>query len=153
MMNIDVAPSRPNLPRNVNESFDEQLLLNIILFGAFYPNYFVKLSNPDLEKQAQRLLLDNDPTSTVYLHGFPSSHCDFGELYRNQITQLFVPVANKSMINSIQFADKKVLVNFRKDFDEGAERLAEGKRSEKCRGDSFVPTAVRRSLKLGKLLR
>lgn len=48
---------------------DDHLLMDFIIFGAFYPNYFVRLHNTEREKIAHRDLLKNDPLTSVYFKG------------------------------------------------------------------------------------
>ena len=45
------------------------LMLRMVMFGAFYPNYFIRQSNSEIEQLANRTLLCKDPKNTVYLEG------------------------------------------------------------------------------------
>lgn len=59
--------------------------VQIILAGAFYPNYFARGEQGGQvdEKDAVRLLNGHDPYSTVYLAGFPTDQPK--QLYKNAI--------------------------------------------------------------------
>jgi ATP-dependent RNA helicase TDRD9 len=47
-------------------------LLQYAIFGAFYPNYFLRKrgSTKDL-REVHKTLFGQDPMTTVYMHGFP----------------------------------------------------------------------------------
>ncbi|KAL7306698.1 hypothetical protein TKK_0001370 [Trichogramma kaykai] len=64
-------------------------ILKIVIAGAFYPNYFVKITS-DAEhqnKEATRTLGGLDPSRTVYLRGWPLDQP--GRLYAKEIQKLF----------------------------------------------------------------
>ena len=52
----------------------KSLLLRVVIFGAFYPNYFVRdaVSGQIDEREAVKTMGGLDPYSTVRLQGFPS---------------------------------------------------------------------------------
>ena len=59
------------------------------MFGAFYPNYFLRArGNQDLREQ-HKTVLGMDPSNTVYFHGFPQGHSKFGALYAREVKQFF----------------------------------------------------------------
>lgn len=64
-------PTGPNV-RPLTES-QKALLLRVVLFGAFYPNYFSRdaISGQIDEREAVKSLCGLDPYSTVRLQGFP----------------------------------------------------------------------------------
>ena len=64
-------------------------------------------------KQVYREINDRDPMSTLYLSGFPADQSQFGELYVNQIKEIFKDTQpNKAMID-VQIENTKVMVEFR----------------------------------------
>ena len=94
-------------------SDNDYLMLKVALFGAFYPNYFIRThGNLDMT-QVHRDTNDRDPMSTLYLSGFPADQARFGELYVNQIKEIFRDTQpNKAMID-VQIENTKVVVQFR----------------------------------------
>ena len=63
--------------------------------------------------QVHRDTNDRDPMSTLYLSGFPADQARFGELYVNQIKEIFRDTQpNKAMID-VQIENTKVVVQFR----------------------------------------
>ena len=84
MMGIEPLQTQEPISWETEKKFH---ILRLVMFGAFYPNYFVKVSkqaycsfvpetffpkvsSDDLEKRADRTLHGLDPKNTVYLHGF-----------------------------------------------------------------------------------
>lgn len=65
-------PAGPNV-KLLNDN-QKDLLLRIVLFGAFYPNYFSRdaISGQIDEREAVKTMCGLDPFSTVRLQGFPS---------------------------------------------------------------------------------
>ena len=61
-----------------------ELLRKMIIAGAFYPNYFVRVAKD--ERDALREVSGLDPFKTVVLSGVPSNQ---GPLYKDQISALF----------------------------------------------------------------
>ncbi|KAH9490788.1 ATP-dependent RNA helicase tdrd9 [Bulinus truncatus] len=62
----------------------ERLILKLVLCGAFYPNYALKEEID--EKEAVKMLSNNDPTRTVMVRGLPMNQ---GVLYEKQMRDLF----------------------------------------------------------------
>ena len=98
--------------------WDEKLkFVQIAIFGAFYPNYFLrKYGGHDMQQvinlitwrmfsklkfQVHKTLNGKDPMTSVYLTGFPSEQCQFGELYVNEIKEIFA-VRKCQFINFLQ---------------------------------------------------
>ena len=73
LSSIGIKPqSGPNIrPLAVEQ---KALLLRVIIFGAFYPNYFSRqvFSGEEQEREAVRALNGLDPFSTVRLGSFPT---------------------------------------------------------------------------------
>lgn len=61
------------------------LLLRVVLYGAFYPNYFTRdaISGQIDEREAVKSLCGLDPFKTVKLTNFPANHP--GKAYVRQI--------------------------------------------------------------------
>lgn len=121
---------------------DPGLLRDIVIFGAFYPNYFYKYHNSEREKEAYKTLESNDPTCSVYF-SFPGDHCKYGELYKNQVKKILSPAIAEKDIDKIQFCHSKIVVTLKKDAHEM--KAAQGRI-----GENFIPDNVLTALKLGK---
>jgi ATP-dependent RNA helicase TDRD9 len=87
-------------------------ILRLIMFGAFYPNYFVKSSSHELEKLAHKTLCGRDPKNTVYLHGFDKDQAQFGELYVDQVKRLFRAATEDEDRISLTFSGAHIFVEF-----------------------------------------
>ena len=61
-----------------------EMLRKVVIAGAFYPNYFVRMAKD--ERSALKELSGLDPFRTVLLSGVPS---DQGPLYKDQISAVF----------------------------------------------------------------
>merc|ERR1719357_316239 len=82
MMGIEHLQTQEPISWETEKKFH---ILRLVMFGAFYPNYFVKVSSDDLEKRADRTLHGLDPKNTVYLHGFDQDQAKYGELYADHV--------------------------------------------------------------------
>jgi len=142
-MDIEVPVSAPISKYNL----DVDLLRDIVLFGAFYPNYFVKHHNQEREREAFRALDKNDPLTSVFFDKFPEDHVKFGELYKTQVRQILKDV-NKD-IARIKFTGSKIIIGFNK-FDLDDKKKREGGNSK---GEHSIPSSVLLVLKQGKLNR
>ena len=120
------------------------ILIDVVIFGAFYPNYFFKYHNSEREKEAFKTLNNNDPTCSVYF-SFPSEHCKFGELYTNQVKNILLPAISDRDINKIQFSRSKVVVTFNKDAHDLPESVP-GRI-----GENIISNNVLTAMKLGRL--
>ena len=83
-----ILPNRTD--RNKRKASDNDfLLLKVAIFGSFYPNYFIR-SHGNLDmKLVHKEINEKDPMNTLYLMGFPSEQARYGELYVNQIKEIF----------------------------------------------------------------
>ena len=83
-----ILPNRAD--RNKRKASDnDYLMLKVAIFGSFYPNYFIR-SHGNLDmKLVHREINEKDPMNTLYLMGFPSEQARYGELYVNQIKEIF----------------------------------------------------------------
>ena len=92
-------------------------LLQYAMFGAFYPNYFLRqrFGNQDL-REHHRAVLGLDPTNTVYFHGFPQNQSKFGELYAREVKKFFSKgkVLKDHEHIDVKFDNFKILVTFAK---------------------------------------
>ena len=84
------------------------------MFGAFYPNYFKRGHNSEMEKMANRKLNRRDPKTCVYLTGFPVDQAPYGILYENQFKQMFVDAMWQDDADNINVAveGQNVIVEF-----------------------------------------
>ena len=65
---LDIEPLQIQSPTTWSGDY-KFLILKLVIFGAFYPNYFVKQVSAEVEVNAHRTLLGKDPRTTVYLQG------------------------------------------------------------------------------------
>ncbi|XP_074645257.1 ATP-dependent RNA helicase TDRD9-like [Tubulanus polymorphus] len=101
---ITLPPNRPNRVPNPQE---DELMLKIVLCGAFYPNYFVRI--PVNEAEAVKELSGNDPFTSVMMKGLPQNQ---GALYRHQIENVFQNRYKCGKIKSISFEDSRAYIEF-----------------------------------------
>ena len=85
---LQIEPVRVQQPVSWTED-SRDLVLQVVMFGAFYPNCFVKMSSADLCSQANKTLFGKDPRNTVYLTGMKEDQGQFGELYAGQLKKIF----------------------------------------------------------------
>ncbi|XP_006839667.1 PREDICTED: putative ATP-dependent RNA helicase TDRD9 [Chrysochloris asiatica] len=83
--------------------YKQRFILQVVLAGAFYPNYFT-FGQPD-EEMAVRELAGNDPKTTVVLKHIPP----YGFLYYKQLQSLF---RQCGQVKSIVFDGAKAFVEF-----------------------------------------
>lgn len=92
----------------------DYLMLKVAIFGAFYPNYFVRTHGHLDMRQVQREINDKNPFNTLFLTGMQMQQSQFGDLYVNQIKDLF-KVKGEKIQNSIDILHfTKDEVKFRK---------------------------------------
>ncbi|XP_029166028.1 probable ATP-dependent RNA helicase spindle-E [Nylanderia fulva] len=97
------------------EDTDRDFVLQVILAGAFYPNYFVKrIQNSKIYEENITMNLGVlDPMNTVYLRGWPLNQP--GYLYAKQLQEIFAKhqgIPEKQI--AVSFDDsKRVYVQFR----------------------------------------
>ena len=108
---MDIKPLQIQNPVVWNPEY-KFFILRLVMFGAFYPNYFVKTSSSEQEKQANRVLLGRDPKNTVYMTGFDQDQAKFGELYAEQVKRIFRPaIADEDQIK-LTFEGSNIFVEF-----------------------------------------
>ncbi len=80
----------PLMPNRVPlTSLEKCRYLQLAMFGAFYPNYFVRhYSATDLQ-EVNRALNGRNPMRSVYLSNFPQQQAPYGELYAKDIKKIF----------------------------------------------------------------
>ncbi|EGV94892.1 Putative ATP-dependent RNA helicase TDRD9 [Cricetulus griseus] len=101
--NMFVDPRHPVLDQE--HPYKQRFILQVVLAGAFYPNYFT-FGQPD-EEMAVRELAGKDPKTTVVLKHIPP----YGFLYYKQLQSLF---RQCGQVKSIVFDGAKVNVDFQK---------------------------------------
>ncbi|XP_075386945.1 ATP-dependent RNA helicase TDRD9 [Tenrec ecaudatus] len=99
--NMCVGSRRPTLDHEY--IYKQRFILQVVLAGAFYPNYFT-FGQPD-EEMAVRELAGNDPKTTVVLKHIPP----YGFLYYKQLQSLF---RQCGQVKSIVFDGAKAFVEF-----------------------------------------
>ncbi|XP_042552833.1 ATP-dependent RNA helicase TDRD9 [Dipodomys spectabilis] len=99
--NMYVDPRRPALDQEY--PYKQRFILQVVLAGAFYPNYFT-FGQPD-EEMAVKELAGKDPKTTVVLKHIPP----YGFLYYKQLQSLF---RQCGQVKSIVFDGAKAFVEF-----------------------------------------
>ncbi|XP_031211807.1 ATP-dependent RNA helicase TDRD9 isoform X2 [Mastomys coucha] len=99
--NMFVDPRHPALDQEY--PYKQRFVLQVVLAGAFYPNYFT-FGQPD-EEMAVRELAGKDPKTTVVLKHIPP----YGFLYYKQLQSLF---RQCGQVKSIVFDGAKAFVEF-----------------------------------------
>uniref|UniRef100_A0A8C6IAW1 ATP-dependent RNA helicase TDRD9 n=1 Tax=Mus spicilegus TaxID=10103 RepID=A0A8C6IAW1_MUSSI len=99
--NMFVGPHHPVLDQEY--PYKQRFILQVVLAGAFYPNYFT-FGQPD-EEMAVRELAGKDPKTTVVLKHIPP----YGFLYYKQLQSLF---RQCGQVKSIVFDGAKAFVEF-----------------------------------------
>ena len=88
------------------------LILRLVMFGAFYPNYFQKNVSSEVEINAHRVLQGRDPKTTVYLQGMDEKHSPYGAIYSGQIKSLFQECYKEEDKIDLTFDGRKIFVEF-----------------------------------------
>ncbi|XP_036100810.1 ATP-dependent RNA helicase TDRD9 [Molossus molossus] len=99
--NMSVGSRRPVLDQEY--TYKQRFILQVVLAGAFYPNYFT-FGQPD-EEMAVRELAGKDPKTTIVLKHAPP----YGFLYHKQLQSLF---RQCGQVKSIVFDGAKAFVEF-----------------------------------------
>ncbi|KAL8168900.1 UNVERIFIED_CONTAM: ATP-dependent RNA helicase tdrd9, partial [Gekko kuhli] len=99
--NMHVNPQPPPMDRDY--VYKQRFILQIVMAGAFYPNYFALGQND--EEIAARELSGKDPKTTVMLKSMPS----YGFLYYKQLQSLF---RQCGQVKSISYDGSKAFIEF-----------------------------------------
>ncbi|KAM9091278.1 ATP-dependent RNA helicase TDRD9 [Megaptera novaeangliae] len=99
--NMHVDSRRPVMDQEY--AYKQRFILQVVLAGAFYPNYFT-FGQPD-EEMAVRELAGKDPKTTIVLKHVPP----YGFLYYKQLQSLF---RQCGQVRSIVFDGAKAFVEF-----------------------------------------
>lgn len=111
-MNV-FTPTRPFLrPANKDAARDE-IILKLVLCGAFYPNYFEEV--PGDEKLADREMSGYNPFTTIMVKGLPANQ---GALYRHDVEEFFSHCDDRKP--KIHFEETRAFVEFTRDPTDGA---------------------------------
>ena len=94
------------------EGDSKDVVLEVVMFGAFYPNYFTQQSPADVGRQANRTLFGRDPRHTVYLTGMKEEQGALGDIYAGQIKKMFEDCTKDEEKIHLTFKGSKVLVEF-----------------------------------------
>ncbi|KAG6449953.1 hypothetical protein O3G_MSEX006321 [Manduca sexta] len=110
------------------------LALKIILAGAFYPQYFVQVSQDESrERDAVRTLSGQDPRNSVYLTNFPDNQP--GEIYATSIKKIIRQQIGDEPLVTFDNNSRKVYLTF----DNGS-HMSRGDRDKS--GDPTIPGQV-----------
>ena len=90
------------------------------MFGAFYPNYFVKSTSYEVDRMAYKTLECHDPCTTVYLHGFDKDQIKFSRLYVNQLKQMLAEVTLDEEKIKLEFSGAHIFVEFQRAVEDEA---------------------------------
>lgn len=109
-------PNRPDRQaRHGKKTTDDTYMyIKFAIFGAFYPNYFVRTHGGLDLRDVHRQINNRDPMNTLYLTGFPSEQAKFGQLYSGQIKELFKDCQPNPDMIDVEFDNRKVIVSFAK---------------------------------------
>jgi ATP-dependent RNA helicase TDRD9 len=131
-MKIETPVNQPGSKHNI----DNSLVIDIIVFAAFYPNYFYAAHNEHREKDAFRTVMENDPMRSVYFQDLPREDVPFAELYTLQVTKYLENIVSVNAIEAVKFDGTKIIVVFKSDI----------KSSE-----NSIPAAALKAVKNGNL--
>lgn len=124
--------------------WEKSIILNVIIAGAFYPNYFNYNKQNDLEKERTKyhILCGHDPCKTVYFTNFDIRH--IGQLYTLSIKELFksINIPPKNIDISFQANSERVLVIFKNDPEDNDDNQYSGGSGEEENVQLKVPGAV-----------
>ncbi|XP_040569036.1 probable ATP-dependent RNA helicase spindle-E [Lepeophtheirus salmonis] len=109
---IQVFP-RPNVSNKKSEH-QKYLLIRIVMFGAFYPNYFIQSQNSLDSKEVNKTIYGKDHRNTLYFTGFPNEQVPYAPLYFGQIRNFFNGFIPADENIRIEVNGSKVLVSFNK---------------------------------------
>ena len=131
----------------------KDLILQVVMFGAFYPNFFTKQSSAEVSLNADRLLDGRDPWNTVYLQGMKDSQSKVGELYSRQITGLFRECTAEPEKIHVSFEGRKIFVEFdqsggnqeRRLLDRNYNRISEGNLTGNILHQVFIALKLKQS--------
>ena len=87
---------------------DEYYILNFMIAGAFYPNYFY--SNPNSEIEIVKMLNGKDPKRTVAVTSFPDSAI----VYHKKIEEIF-SLCSPNLV--IHYEEQKAFIEFKDSFE------------------------------------
>jgi len=126
---LNIEPIRIQRPVTW-ENEQKYLVLKLIMFGAFYPNYFNKQVSSEIEINAHRTLLGKDPKTTVYLTGMDDQHSPFAAIYSGQIKKLFQDCTKDEERINLTFDGRKIYVEFDRIQCDSDRREGQGRRDE-----------------------
>ncbi|XP_017031541.1 probable ATP-dependent RNA helicase spindle-E [Drosophila kikkawai] len=113
-LGLHPIPSEAN--HNISD-MEKMIILQVIIAGAFYPNYFIRSKNATVEpdRDMYQIISGLDPCRTVYFTNFKPGY--MGELYTRRIKELFqeAKIPPENMDVTFQHGSQKVFVTFKQD--------------------------------------
>ena len=107
------------------------IILRLVMFGAFYPNYFTKCSISDKEHMANKTLQGADPKNTVYLTGMDEYQAKYGDLYVGQVKKLFQDCTKDEDSIRLKFDGRKIYVEFDRSLGDNERSMSSYKADQK----------------------
>lgn len=94
-----------------NDSVRHNLIIKMIIAGAFYPNYFN--ANPIDLQEAEKQVSLKDLKNTVQIKNLPNNE---GILYRKKLHEIFSACSNSLLLH---FENTKAYIEFKNQYSEG----------------------------------
>lgn len=108
------------IPRDSSHQINDmekKIIFQVIIAGAFYPNYFMRSKNatPEPDRDVFQAISGRDPCRTVFFTNY--TPCYMGELYTRRIKELFqeANIPPENMEVNFQHGSQKVFVTFNHD--------------------------------------
>ncbi|KAK4021219.1 hypothetical protein OUZ56_003138 [Daphnia magna] len=107
------------------------MLLHVVLYGAFYPNYFTRdaVSGQIDEREAVKSLCGLDPFRTVRLQGFPiyEPHKAYVRQILNNMSEIFNMLKEDTWNAKITFDSQRVFIQFHQEVNTSQHKQVPGR--------------------------
>ncbi|KAH8288798.1 hypothetical protein KR054_009748 [Drosophila jambulina] len=115
-MKFGLQPIPNDFSHNMND-MEKKIIFQVIIAGAFYPNYFMRSKHSTVEpdREMYQVISGLDPCRTVFFTNFKPGY--MGELYTRRIKELFqeAKIPPENMDVTFQHGSQKVFVTFKND--------------------------------------